>query len=322
MHGAANPGASTTEPFTAGFRWSATHLSFSIHLDLTTAFGVNGASAVQNAFRTWDAAFGDTGPVNTRMNRPGACGCVDIESVALHEIGHALGLQHPDTAFGFGRNFNPAGMSVAELGTPVMHSTIGIDDVQRALARDDFQGFNYLYDPATQFNTLNATSTNLEVTGGGPGDLTFDQIGGAARGGLVGANIDILTGDLGGPDAMGRAISAQTFIYGGRRNGGDLAFDLARAIPVAGGAPVPPGTIPVGGFFDGNPNDLHLFRLDNANHDRNLISIDIIFNTNAAARMSVPLGVVPVPEPSTFTLLSIGALGLLVCAWRRRKRGA
>jgi hypothetical protein len=30
-------------------------------------------------------------------------------------------------------------------------------------------------------------------------------------------------------------------------------------------------------------------------------------------------GLAPVPEPSTFALLTLGILGLLVCVWRRRK---
>jgi hypothetical protein len=102
------------------------------------------------------------------------------------------------------------------------------------------------------------------------------------------------------------------FIYGGRRGGGDRAFDAARSVPVQSGAVVPAGATALGGYFDGFPNDLHAFGLDNANHGRNLISVDIIFNTNAASRLAV------IPAPSSLALLTAGLLGLAAFTRRRR----
>ena len=47
---------------------------------------------------------------------------------------------------------------------------------------------------------------------------------------------------------------------------------------------------------------------------------DVTFTYTVAGQSGVYLGAVAVPEPSTFILLSGGALGLLFSVWRRRRR--
>lgn len=71
--------------------------------------------------RTWDSFRGPTRP-----------GVLDLQRVALHELGHVLGLTHPDEA---GQTLTP---------TPIMNSRVGSTD---ALTADDIEGIQRLYGP-------------------------------------------------------------------------------------------------------------------------------------------------------------------------------
>lgn len=96
-----------------------------------------------NSGRTWDSYRG-----NTRS------GVVDIRRVALHELGHALGLDHPDQA--------------GQVVTAIMNSTTSNLD---ALSADDTTGGQNLYGPPgapPNNNFANATlltGTAISVTG-------------------------------------------------------------------------------------------------------------------------------------------------------------
>jgi hypothetical protein len=80
------------------------------------------ADIVFNSARTWGAYNGPTQPNVT-----------DLRRVAIHELGHALGLDHPDEA---GQNFQPP--------LPIMNSRISSNDTPIA---DDITGAQNLYGP-------------------------------------------------------------------------------------------------------------------------------------------------------------------------------
>jgi len=77
-------------------------------------------------------------------DNPGT-GEFDIESIALHEIGHALGLDHPDIADDFGHNYDSSGASIMATGLEVMNSTIAPGEISRVLTSDELAALDILY---------------------------------------------------------------------------------------------------------------------------------------------------------------------------------
>lgn len=93
-----------------------------------------------NSARTWDSYRGAL-----------RSGIVDLQRVALHEMGHLLGLNHPDEA---AQSFNPP--------LPIMNSRITSNDT---LTADDITGVQNLYGPpGTPGNDNFANATNLTLT--------------------------------------------------------------------------------------------------------------------------------------------------------------
>jgi len=162
-------------------RWEQATITYSFDISFVTIYGIGAEAAVNAAFSTWNGAVGITSNPGTDISSPmllgdfeiiGPSQAYDLESVALHEIGHALGLEHPNLANGItSTNYNVNGGGAFVAGAlpggshPVMWSTIAPNLRRRVLTDDDLYGAQYMYDP-----------TDLAGPGmGGIGGPTFDD---------------------------------------------------------------------------------------------------------------------------------------------------
>lgn len=160
-------------------------------------------------------------------------------------------------------------------------------------------------------------------------DTSLLQLNGGFLGSYVeagdSAHIDIISGSVGsGPSAVGVYAAGTAAIYGGVLNGG-LAAAPGGTIDLMGGSVTgnlvagDNGTIVVHGTDFNMP-------LGSVGPITGLLtgtladgtSLSVNFNRDFRGIGYITL----VPEPSTLVLLGAGAISLLACVWRRRKRTA
>lgn len=81
-----------------GYLGVGTTLNITVGIDNTSANAAAMEVSVQNIVKTWNDVFATTGNLVTGATNNIPAGMFDFESVALHELGHALGLGHPNLA--------------------------------------------------------------------------------------------------------------------------------------------------------------------------------------------------------------------------------
>jgi hypothetical protein len=149
------------------YTWDNTTITYKFDASFDTFFSNPATNArmkeeIGLAFQTWSAAdTTEAGTVYSYMRTGTSTGFADIRSVALHEIGHILGLNHPDGATAFSRNYSfPGGTPTvtAAKGTEVMNSGIPAGAYNHILSQDELAAFAYAY-PGKHFTFKDVTGT-------------------------------------------------------------------------------------------------------------------------------------------------------------------
>jgi hypothetical protein len=119
------------------------------YLQRSGRFFLSEADVVLNANLCWNAYAGPLRPCTAFLSRFPA---IDIRRVMLHELGHVLGLEHPDEA----------GQTVVA----IMNSRLSDVDT---LMQDDRDGAVFLYSQPPPTALARASSTSASSAGGGGG---------------------------------------------------------------------------------------------------------------------------------------------------------
>jgi hypothetical protein len=224
------------QPFDREFRWSIPDITVAAAASFVDAFGSDGVLAVDRSLGRWAAASeADPAgiPETTWVSAREGGVLYDVESLVMHELGHALGLGHPDKAARGGMNYGPDGSPVPTTGTEVMFSGMPNNTIVREVTRDDVEGIRYLY----------AEENVNPIDGPGIGTLSFVMLDSdAAWGTGEGANIDLFATTNDEHPGLFRggalATSAISFVAGDPQNDPGIINGIFEFEPVVAGVDI------------------------------------------------------------------------------------
>ncbi len=146
---------------------------------------------VRLALQTWQQAAvtanGTTSRTFSFFRDNGLQPFGDIRTIALHEIGHVLGFDHPDEAEGMGNNFRPDDSGVwrpasaleapdgrgtgNEFEVELMHSSFEAGQYNHVLSNDELDAFRFAYDGRNNNSFSNLRFQEVEM--GEDADITL-----------------------------------------------------------------------------------------------------------------------------------------------------
>src|SRR5438105_3450869 len=129
--------------------WPKKAITYSFTSDFSAAFSDPVLKdEIRQVFRQWGSVNLVGRGSRYTFSRGGGRNFEDIRSISLHEIGHVLGLNHPDQAAKVGLNFVPSGGSYvakSPTGGEVMTSSLGTGSYNRLLSFDELDAYDLIY---------------------------------------------------------------------------------------------------------------------------------------------------------------------------------